>query len=242
MTYDPKRPWTADVWDGLDVLPAERIADDNGDELEHGQPDFPGQFPADETHSYDWYDGFATAQRERRAAARDLSFDEERLADAIHAKVCGPFTTIDPQKCVGGRERDVRVAAAVIAEYSGPRIEFDGDYPRLPGEKDTRPQADGKAINVRAAQPRPHVENEREGVTAMTTMTAQTIDAAWKEAEAALPDGWSLSLTSYPPGEWDCHATAWNFHGGVSKGAVDGFGETPAEALTTLAAHLRSNR
>ena len=41
--------------------------------------------------------------------------DSERLADAIHTNICGPFATIDPQQCVGGRQRDVRVAEAILA-------------------------------------------------------------------------------------------------------------------------------
>lgn len=44
--------------------------------------------------------------------------DVERLADAFHAKVCGPFTTIDPQQCLGGRQRDVTIAAAIAREYA----------------------------------------------------------------------------------------------------------------------------
>ena len=67
-----------------------------------------------------------------------------------------------------------------------------------------------------------------------------SLDEAWAAAERALPQGWSVSVTTYPPGTWDSHATAWNFHGGVSAGILDGFGPTPAAALLALAAALQA--
>ena len=47
-----------------------------------------------------------------------MTLNVDRLADALHAKVCGPFATIDPQQCVAGRDRDVRLAEAIAAEYA----------------------------------------------------------------------------------------------------------------------------
>jgi hypothetical protein len=58
------------------------------------------------------YDGMGLSDGRERAG-----IDVERWADAFHAKVCGPFATIDPQQCVGGRQRDMRVAEAITAEY-----------------------------------------------------------------------------------------------------------------------------
>lgn len=62
----------------------------------------------------------------------------------------------------------------------------------------------------------------------------RSLDEEWARAVEVLPTGWCLSLTAYPPGQWDAHATAWNFNGGVSAGVVDGFGPTPAAALAAL--------
>lgn len=46
------------------------------------------------------------------------TFDVDRLADVVHAKMCGPFTTIDPQQCVHGRQRDVALARAIALGYA----------------------------------------------------------------------------------------------------------------------------
>lgn len=41
------------------------------------------------------------------------AIDSEKLADAVHRTLCGAFTSMDPQQCVYGRERDLRVAEAL---------------------------------------------------------------------------------------------------------------------------------
>lgn len=56
----------------------------------------------------------ARRQIESLAAPLDVS----RLADALHAVTCGPFTTIDPQQCIHGRDRDLSVAEAVAAHLA----------------------------------------------------------------------------------------------------------------------------
>jgi hypothetical protein len=77
--------------------------------------------------------GYAPTPRLARAAFaaasaalyRDGGFIE-RLADVLHGEVCGPFTTIDPQKCLAGRDRDVRLAqtvAAALADANGGQLE-----------------------------------------------------------------------------------------------------------------------
>lgn len=45
------------------------------------------------------------------------SFDVQLLADAVHRTLCGPFTTVDPKQCIHGRDRDVRIAEALVTEY-----------------------------------------------------------------------------------------------------------------------------
>jgi len=53
-----------------------------------------------------------------------------------------------------------------------------------------------------------------------------------------LPDGWAATITYHPGPESRWIASAWNFHGGVSAGFVDGFGRTEGEAVASLYAAL----
>jgi hypothetical protein len=62
-----------------------------------------------------------------------------------------------------------------------------------------------------------------------------TLDAAWAEAEAALPEGWRLSLATNPP---EYGATAWSPDPSEPY-AVGRDGDTPAAALRALALALR---
>jgi hypothetical protein len=60
-----------------------------------------------------------------------------------------------------------------------------------------------------------------------------SLDAAWAEAEAALPDGWNVhGVERIGVGNW--HAAAWPL-----VDAVHGHGPTPAAALRALAERLR---
>ena len=68
------------------------------------------------------------------------------------------------------------------------------------------------------------------------------LDRAWAEAEAALPERWSITLTRYPAGTWPVNASAWNFEGGVSAGQIEAGRDTPAAALRALAVKLRAVR
>jgi hypothetical protein len=62
------------------------------------------------------------------------------------------------------------------------------------------------------------------------------LDAAWSEVELLLPRGWLLSLEQVFPGE---HASKWHADAmstsDITDGS-DGWGSTPVEALTNLAA------
>jgi hypothetical protein len=62
-----------------------------------------------------------------------------------------------------------------------------------------------------------------------------TLDEAWKEAEAALPEGWVIRAVErhWPPeGSWMAWAHRYNI-------VRSGTGPTPAAALQELAASLR---
>jgi hypothetical protein len=66
------------------------------------------------------------------------------------------------------------------------------------------------------------------------------LDAAWAEAEAALPEGWVLELATPNPHEpRPTHrAEAWNGNGGVTRGYVKADEIGPAAALRALAVRL----
>ena len=64
---------------------------------------------------------------------------------------------------------------------------------------------------------------------------AESLDAAWAEAEAALPDGWHIDrLNRNGPKDWTAYASEAP-HLGLEMGAHN----TPAAALRALAARLR---
>lgn len=71
--------------------------------------------------------------------------------------------------------------------------------------------------------------------------TADRLDAAWAEAEAALPEGWYISNVRRRSltGRYSASATLAGSETGVN---VSGFGPSPAAALTALAARLRALR
>ena len=74
------------------------------------------------------------------------------------------------------------------------------------------------------------------------TETAEpTLDAAWAEAEAALPEGWSiwwLRNDHHIEGGWDACA-GWDAASNPAEARVaSGSGQTPAAALRALAARL----
>ena len=72
----------------------------------------------------------------------------------------------------------------------------------------------------------------------------ENLDAAWAEAEAALPEGWVLELASPNPNDLrpTFRAETWNGKGGVTGGYVKADELTPAAALRALAERLRANR
>jgi hypothetical protein len=68
------------------------------------------------------------------------------------------------------------------------------------------------------------------------TFYADSLDAAWAEAEAALPDAdWRGPTLNISIDGWD--AMAWNSQ--ASDEVVLASGDTPAAALRALAARLR---
>ena len=74
---------------------------------------------------------------------------------------------------------------------------------------------------------------------------ADSLDAAWQEAEAALPEGWEIWLHPYVLG--DGYAAKGRLHGlwYMANGpgpAVEASGPTPAAALRALAQKLREAR
>lgn len=79
-----------------------------------------------------------------------------------------------------------------------------------------------------------------------TEVPDDSLDAAWAEAEAALPEGWQLVLLRGLAGDYSAHAED------ISKRPDDGswtheeerfaFGRTPAAALRALAAKLRERQ
>lgn len=71
---------------------------------------------------------------------------------------------------------------------------------------------------------------------------ADSLDAAWAEAEAALPKHWRLAISPYYPSGWEAYAydirrTPSSGKGKHGSGAC--YGDTPAAALRALAANLR---
>lgn len=63
-----------------------------------------------------------------------------------------------------------------------------------------------------------------------------SLDAAWAEAEAALPEGWGIGIQVPPggyPGGYEVGAS------GDTEWTVQANGPTPAAALRALAAKLR---
>ena len=71
-------------------------------------------------------------------------------------------------------------------------------------------------------------------------IAADSLDAAWQEAEAALPEGWGMQLirgANVQTGERTPDYRAISFSGTMP--VTDGYGPTPAVALRALAARLR---
>jgi hypothetical protein len=66
------------------------------------------------------------------------------------------------------------------------------------------------------------------------SLAPEGLDAAWAEAEAALPEGWRLSVAQHPD-NYAAFATPPTLRRG---GAPVGLGPTPAVALRALAARL----
>ena len=65
------------------------------------------------------------------------------------------------------------------------------------------------------------------------------LDAAWAEAEAALPEGWVLQGITPSRAEWEALASSWTARAGDKQDWQAGAGPTPAAALRALAAKLR---
>jgi hypothetical protein len=78
-----------------------------------------------------------------------------------------------------------------------------------------------------------------EGTSYMRPLTAEPeaarpLDAAWAEAEAALPEGWRILAVSWPTE----HDDEWAASAGGEGKITYGKGQTPAAALHALAARL----
>lgn len=65
---------------------------------------------------------------------------------------------------------------------------------------------------------------------------SDSLDAAWAEAEAALPHEWRIESLEQ---RWD---DSWEAGSGSSGSYIEAQGATPAEALRNLAAKLRGVR
>lgn len=88
------------------------------------------------------------------------------------------------------------------------------------------------------------IEARRAEVRSASRPVDEGLDAAWREAEAALPEGWcDLAVYHYDPDPGDQHEPG---HYGAKtmdpadggRSAIYGYGTTPAAALRALAAAL----
>ena len=83
----------------------------------------------------------------------------------------------------------------------------------------------------------------RETRIAVIEAESGEIDAAWAEAEAALPEGWSFGLRRWTDGScnaWVSDVAYLPFgHFDRPVPELEGKGDTPAAALHALAANLR---
>lgn len=80
------------------------------------------------------------------------------------------------------------------------------------------------------------VEGWEDAARAALSTTPAPLDAAWAEAEAALPEGWRVTRLDYLRlrGEWTAMAEHQR-----DAGSVSAEGPTPAAALLALAEKLR---
>jgi hypothetical protein len=101
-----------------------------------------------------------------------------------------------------------------------------------------------------------NVEALSEAISAIEAEAAEkapdSLDAAWAEAEAALPEGWwlhALDAWSFDDMAWRVEAASaghqepsdsWARYHAVRGPSVATYGPTPAAALRALAAKLRS--
>jgi hypothetical protein len=90
--------------------------------------------------------------------------------------------------------------------------------------------APGGFINPDAGEDDELIEASRESV-------------ARQECEALLPKGWCITLNSHATVPVTFQAMAWNFYGGVSRGAEEGDWQiTPVAAYVTLAQALAARK
>lgn len=84
-------------------------------------------------------------------------------------------------------------------------------------------------------------DKENDALDVVLAALRGSLDAAWAEAEAALPEGWFLVLSDDP--RYSAEATREGYHdpaiGWVGVQTRDATGPTPAAALRALAATLR---
>jgi hypothetical protein len=66
-----------------------------------------------------------------------------------------------------------------------------------------------------------------------------SLDAAWAEAEAVLPEGWMLERVWRNAGAWNARAGEGPYPAAIGVQQIGGSGPTPAAALRALAAKLR---
>ena len=125
------------------------------------------------------------------------------------------------------------------------RFYIDGDRQMVAGPGEPPHEADPDDPDLMLIRSRMATLPVETDPTRLVWLTADSLDSAWAEAEAALPEGWEIdgiyrvvARTSLDR-EWEveAHESDW-------QGAEDSHyarGATPAAALRALAANLRES-
>jgi hypothetical protein len=105
---------------------------------------------------------------------------------------------------------------------------------------------DGEIAMTAEAVRNAYVQGTWPDVTLIDVASPDSLDAAWAEAEAALPEGWAIDgVMRGDPGPWVASSTASVISAHIAddwrwaESHHDGYGPTPAAALRDLAAKLR---
>ena len=94
--------------------------------------------------------------------------------------------------------------------------------------------SDARSVRTRRA--------EEFAASRLASHAKDSLDAAWTEAEAALPEGWRFGVSPYHPNGWQ--AFAYDIYQVPEYGQTDHstgaiYGPTPTLALRALTARLR---